>query len=57
MALTESIRDTGPKVPADSCAHCAKGWVYDQDPDTGEEIALGCWMCPEGKAIDKAGAR
>jgi len=22
------------------------------DPDTGEDIEMGCWMCPEGKAIE-----
>jgi hypothetical protein len=45
------------KESTDECIHCAEGWVYEVDPDTGDELAMGCWMCPEGKAMDKAGRR
>ena len=60
MTTTFSVRDRAQKVAPDSaeqCIHCSSGWVYEVDPDTGEDIAMGRWMCPEGKAIDKAGAR
>jgi hypothetical protein len=60
MTTTFSVRDRAQKVAPDSaeqCIHCSSGWVYEVDPDTGEDAAMGCWMCPEGKAIDKAGAR
>ncbi len=52
MALTESIRDVDRKVPADSCIHCANGWIYERDKETNEDAAMGRWMCPEGKAIE-----
>lgn len=45
------------KESTSECIHCAKGWVYEVDEDTGEDVALGCPMCPEGKAIDRAGRR
>ena len=60
MTTTFSVRDRAQKVAPDSaeqCIHCSSGWVYEVGPDTGEDAAMGCWMCPEGKAIDKAGAR
>jgi hypothetical protein len=60
MTTTFSVRDRVQKVAPDSaeqCIHCSSGWVYEVDPDTGEDAAMGCWMCPEGKAIDKADAR
>ena len=56
---TFSVRDRVQKVApnsAEQCLHCSSGWVYEVDPDTGEDAAMGCWMCPEGKAIE-AGAR
>ena len=56
---TFSVRDRVQKVApnsAEQCIHCSSGWVYEVDPDTGEDAAMGCWMCPEGKAIE-AGAR
>lgn len=56
MTTTLSVRREAEKV-SPPCPHCARGWVYDEDPDTGDELAFGCWMCPEGKAIEKAGAR
>jgi hypothetical protein len=60
MTTTFSVRDRAQKVAPGSdeqCIHCSSGWVYEVDPDTGEDAAMGCWMCSEGKAIDKAGAR
>ena len=60
MTTTYSVRDRGRKVAPESperCIHCARGWVYEPDEETGEDAAMRCWMCPEGKAIDKAGAR
>jgi hypothetical protein len=60
MATPTTIRDGAQKVAPDSaeqCIHCSSGWVYEVDPDTGEDAAMWCWMCPEGKAIDKAVAR
>jgi hypothetical protein len=59
MTTTFSVRDRVQKVApnsAEQCIHCSSGWVYEVDPDTGEDAAMGCWMCPEGKAIE-AGAR
>jgi hypothetical protein len=59
MTTTFSVRDRVQKVApnsADQCIHCSSGWIYEVDPDTGEDAAMGCWMCPEGKAIE-AGAR
>ena len=59
MTTTFSVRDRAQKVAPDSaeqCIHCSAGWVYEVGPDTGEDAAMGCWMCPEGKAIE-AGAR
>ena len=59
MTTTFSVRDRALKVAPDSaeqCIHCSSGWIYEVDPDTGEDIAMGCWMCPEGKAIEE-GAR
>lgn len=56
MAVKGTIRENTRKVSPE-CIHCASGWVYEEDPDTGDELAMGCWMCPEGKAIEKAGAR
>ena len=56
---TFSVRDRVQKVApnsAEQCLHCSSGWVYEVDPDTGDDAAMGCWMCPEGKAIE-AGAR
>jgi hypothetical protein len=50
MAFAESIRDT--TVPADPCIHCANGWVYEPDEETGEDAAIGCWMCPKGRTIE-----
>jgi hypothetical protein len=58
MTTTFSVRDRAQKVAPDSaeqCIHCSSGWVYEVDPDTEEDAAMGCWMCPEGKAIE-AGA-
>jgi hypothetical protein len=60
MATPTTIRDGAQKVALDSgeqWMHCSSGWVYEVDPDTGEDIAMGRWMYPEVKAIDKAGAR
>jgi hypothetical protein len=51
MALIESIREPDRKVLANSCIHCATGWVYEPEKETGEDGAAGCWMCPEGQAI------
>ena len=59
MSTTFSVRDKAQEVAPDSaeqCIHCSSGWVYEVDSDTGEDAAMGCWMCPEGEAIDKAGA-
>ena len=59
MTTTFSVRDRAQKVAPDSaaqCIHCSAGWVYEVGPDTGEDAAMGCWMCPKGKAIE-AGAR
>jgi hypothetical protein len=56
---TFSVRDRVQKVApnsAEQCIHCSSGWVYEVDPDTGEDAAMGCWMCPEGKEIE-VGAR
>lgn len=55
---TFSVRDRVQKVApnsAEQCIHCSSGWVYEVDPDTGEDAAMGCWMCPEGKAIEAGG--
>ncbi len=54
MTTTHTIRREAEKV-SPRCPHCAKGWVYEPDEETGEDIAMGCWMCPEGRAIEKAG--
>ena len=59
MSTTFSVRDRAPKVAPDSAEqwmHCSAGWVYEVGPDTGEDAAMACWMCPEGKAIE-AGQR
>ena len=59
MTTTFSVRDRAQKVAPDSaeqCIHCSAGWVYEVGPDTREDAAMGCWMCPEGKAIE-VGAR
>ena len=52
MTLTESMRETGRKVLADSCILCATGRVYKPDGETGEDVATGFWICPEGRAIE-----
>ncbi len=59
MTTTFSVRDRVQKVApnsAEQCIHCSSGWVYEVEPDTGEDAAMGCWMCLEGKAIE-AGLR
>ena len=58
MIRNLTIRREAEKVSCEpgQCIHCSSGWVYEADPDTGEDAAIGCWMCPEGKAI-KVGAR
>ena len=56
MTTALTIRWEAGKVSTERCVHCSCGWVYEVDPDTGKDIAMGCWMCPEGKAIE-AGAR
>jgi hypothetical protein len=52
---------TNPTIPSEAekvspeaglCIHCSAGWVYEVDPDTGEDAAMGCWMCPDGEAIE-----
>ena len=50
MALTESIRKTDREVLPDSCIHRATGRVYEPD-EPGEDVATGCRMCPEGRAM------
>jgi hypothetical protein len=45
MALKESISRGMRKVPLDGCIHCARGWTCHEDEETGEEIAIPCWMC------------
>ena len=58
MTTTFSVRDRALKVAPDSaeqCIHCSSGLVYEVDPDSEEDAAMRCWMCPEGKAIE-AGA-
>jgi hypothetical protein len=55
MATPTTIWDGAQNVAPDSaelCIHCSSGWVYEVEPDTGEDAAMGCWMCPEGKAIE-----
>lgn len=43
------------KESTDECIHCAKGWVYEVDPDSGEDVALGCPMClGTGRKMSKA---
>ena len=49
MALTESIREDSRKVPA-PCIHCARGWVYEVDEETGEDVAIPCWMGEAGRS-------
>jgi hypothetical protein len=59
MATPTTIWDGAQKVASDfaeQCIHCSSGWVYEVEPDTGQDAAMGCWMCPEGKAIE-AGPR
>ena len=56
MTNALTIRWEAGKVSTERCFHCSSGWVYEVDPDTGEDIAMGRWMRPEGKAIE-AGAR
>ena len=58
MIRNPTIRREAEKVSSEpgQCIHCSAGWVYEVDPDTGEDAAMGCWMCPEGKAIE-AGQR
>ena len=57
MIRNPTIRREAEKVSSEpgQCIHCSSGWVYEEEPDTGEDIEMGCWMCPEGKAIE-AGA-
>ena len=50
MARTASIREADREILADSCIHCATGRVYETD-EPGEDVATGCWMCPEGRAM------
>ncbi len=45
MTVRESIREPNRKVPAEPCIHCSRGWVYETDEETGEEVAIPCWMC------------
>lgn len=47
MTVTRSIREPNEKVPPKSerCIHCANGWVYQEDEETGEDVAYRCWMC------------
>jgi hypothetical protein len=56
MTTALTIRWEAGKVSTERYVHCSSGWVYEVDPDTGEDIAMGCWMCPEGKAIEPEGA-
>ena len=58
MTTNPNIRSGAEKVSSEpgQCIHCSSGWVYEVEPDTGEDVAIGCWMCPEGAAIE-AGAR
>jgi hypothetical protein len=53
-----TIRREAEKVSSEpgQGIHCSSGWVYEVEPDTGQDVAMGCWMCPEGKAIE-AGPR
>lgn len=57
MTTDLSVRGETEKVSTDSCIHCSGGWVFEPTEDTLEDEAIPCWMCPEGKAINKAGRR
>jgi hypothetical protein len=54
MTTNPTIRLEAEKVSCEpaQCIHCSSGWIYEVEPDTGEDAAMGCWMCPEGKAIE-----
>lgn len=45
MTVRKSIRDDERKVPPKPCIHCAKGWIYEADEETGEDVAYECHMC------------
>jgi hypothetical protein len=44
MALKEGIRRETPRLPADGCVHCTRGWTYHKAEETGDDIAIPCWM-------------
>ena len=54
MIRNPTIRREAKKVSYEpgQCIHCSSGSVYEVEPDTGEDVAMGCWMCPEGTAIE-----
>ncbi len=42
MAATKSLAE---KLATGECVHCVAGFVYEEDPDTGEDAALRCHVC------------
>ena len=45
MTTTHSVSGERQKVSTDSCIHCSRGWVYEPDEETGEDIAIPRWIC------------
>jgi hypothetical protein len=45
LIRTTSVRGEAEKVSTNSCIHCTRGWTYHEDEETGEDVAIPCWMC------------
>jgi hypothetical protein len=51
MTTNPNIRREAEKVSSEpgQCVHCSSGWVYEVEPDTGEDVAMGVGCAPKAR--------